>query len=643
MKRSIGVCYYPEQWPEIHWENDIRKMKSLGISWIRIGEFSWSQIEPKPYHYDFNLLDQIIEIIGRYELKVVLGTPTAAPPAWLIDLYPGMLPMDQFGVIRQFGSRRHYNFCSEDFIIHCEALVRKLAKRYGKNPHLGAWQIDNEYGCHDTVTSYDPETLKTYQKWLEKKFSSKLPQTIKPIDKLNKSWGNDFWSMNYMSFDQIGFPINSVTEPNPSHLASFLMFASDRVRKFNSRQVKIIKHYSDYPVTHNFMGKVIDFDHFKIGQDLDFASWDSYPLGFLEDRVTSSQAHKKSFSRQGDPDFQAFHHDLYRAVGNNRWWVMEQQPGGVNWAPYNPTPFPGAVRLWTWEAFAHGAEVVSFFRWRQARSGQEQLHSGLLSPFGMEMPVLEEIREVISELKSAPNVSISNSEIGVIFDYQAALNWKVQPHGKDNNYFDLVFDFYRCLRKLGQSIDFISPNNSNLNRYKVIIIPGAMHMDDQLICKLRKYSQTILLGPRSACRDENLNLTEVTSFFPDFDLRIMASETFRADSPVRLENGGFFVKYRELIVTQEKVLLKTESGDPALIECGKIKYLAGWPDESCLFKILKELFKEESLSFKVMPEGVRERRSGSETFLLNYNDFSVSFDGVFIPPAGVVRQKVKKV
>ena len=179
-------------------------------------------------------------------------------------------------------------------------------------------------------------------------------------------------------------------------------------------------------------------------------------------------------------------------------------------------------------------------------------------------------------------------------------------------------------------------------RYKVIIIPGAMHMDDQLICKLRKYSQTILLGPRSACRDENFNLTEVTSFFPDFDLRIMASETFRADSPVRLENGGFFIKYRELIDTQEKVLLKTESGDPALIECGKIKYLAGWPDESCLFKILKELFKEESLSFKVMPEGVRERRSGSETFLLNYNDFSVSFDGVFIPPAGVVAKKSKR-
>ncbi len=56
---------------------------------------------------------------------------------------------------------------------------------------------------------------------------------------------------------------------------------------------------------------------------------------------------------------------------------MEQQPGPVNWAPWNPVPKPGMVRLWTWEALAHGAEVVSYFRWRQAPFAQEQFHAGL--------------------------------------------------------------------------------------------------------------------------------------------------------------------------------------------------------------------------------------------------------------------------
>ncbi|MEK9978550.1 MAG: beta-galactosidase, partial [Paracoccaceae bacterium] len=135
----------------------------------------------------------------------------------------------------------------------------------------------------------------------------------------------------------------------------------------------IIQHA---PIAHNYRGRITDFDHYKVGDDLDIASWDSYPLGFLEDRVGADVAHQKHYARQGDPDFQAFHHDLYRTVGKGRWWVMEQQPGPVNWAPFNPDPLPGMVRLWTWEAFAHGAEAVCYFRWRQAPMSQEQMHAG---------------------------------------------------------------------------------------------------------------------------------------------------------------------------------------------------------------------------------------------------------------------------
>ena len=66
------------------------------------------------------------------------------------------------------------------------------------------------------------------------------------------------------------------------------------------------------------MGRSTEFDHFDLAKDLDFSSWDSYPLGFLEDRVTTSEDKKRKFSRQGDPDFQAFHHDLYREAISSR-------------------------------------------------------------------------------------------------------------------------------------------------------------------------------------------------------------------------------------------------------------------------------------------------------------------------------------
>ncbi len=641
MKRCLGVCYYPEQWPRGNWVKDAQGMKMAGISRVRIAEFAWAKIEPEPYTYNFDWLDEIIDIIGNEKLKIILGTPTAAPPRWMIDLYPDMLPVNQLGLPRQFGSRRHYCFSHERFIQHCEGLVQIMAKRYGRNPYLCAWQIDNEYGCHDTLLSYSSSALKGYQEWLEERFSVDMAKDKDPIKILNKAWGNDFWSMNYERFDQIGFPINCVTEPNPAHSLSFLEYCSQKVIEFNRRQASKIREHSSFPITHNFMGKITDFDHFKVGQDLDFASWDSYPLGFLEDRISAKNSVKEAFSRQGDPDFQAFHHDLYRAVGDGRWWVMEQQPGSVNWAPYNPMPLQGMVRLWTWEAFAHGAEVVSFFRWRQSKSAQEQLHGGLLSPTGKRMPVLNEIEKVAEEIELAPEIEIGQAQIGIIFDYPANNYWKIQPHGDGNSYFDLVFDFYRCLRKLGQSIDFISPNDEDLDGYKLLVVPGTMFIDEKLVEKIKCFSHTVLIGPRAGCRDQNFNFESFNSFFPDFDLNVLVSETFRVNTPIALSTEGYFIRYRELVETSNKILAETEFGDPALIGNGRIQYIAGWPDETALRSILLKIFEEEQLTPIVMPEGIRERRNINERFFFNYNSFEVDFEGFKIPPAGVVRQIIK--
>ena len=147
--------------------------------------------------------------------------------------------------------------------------------------------------------------------------------------------------MEYSAFDQIDLPNLTVTEANPAHQLSFRRFSSDQVVAFNRLQVDILRKFTRAPIAHNYMGRITDFDHYKVGDDLDIASWDSYPLGFLEDRVGADVMHQKRYARQGDPDFQAFHHDLYRTVGKGRWWVMEQQPGPVNWAPFNPDPLRG--------------------------------------------------------------------------------------------------------------------------------------------------------------------------------------------------------------------------------------------------------------------------------------------------------------
>ena len=109
----LGVCYYPEHWPEEWWARDAQRMVELGIRYVRIGEFAWSRLEPSRGHFTWDWLDRAMEVLADAGLKIVLGTPTATPPKWLMDEHPDIAPVDIDGKPRGFGSRRHYTFSSE--------------------------------------------------------------------------------------------------------------------------------------------------------------------------------------------------------------------------------------------------------------------------------------------------------------------------------------------------------------------------------------------------------------------------------------------------------------------------------------------------------------------------------------------------
>jgi beta-galactosidase len=638
MKRELGTCYYPEHWPEEIWANDAKRMAAAGLTWVRIGEFSWNKIEPAPENYDWQWLDNAIQILGEAGLKVVLGTPTATPPRWMLDRHPDMLAVDAEGRPRKFGSRRHYCFSHEGYRRECARIVTALAERYGKNNYVAAWQTDNEYGCHDTAISYSNTALMAFRQWLRMTYPGDQGINGGDIKQLNTAWGNVFWSMEYSDFDQIDLPNLTVTEPNPSHLLAFRRFSSHQVVTFNRLQCIIIRQYSNAPITHNFMGRITEFDHFHLGEDLDIASWDSYPLGFLEDRVNADNAHKRHFSRQGDPHFQAFHHDLYRAVGKGRWWVMEQQPGPVNWAHYNPAPMPGMVRLWTWEAFAHGAEVISYFRWRQVPFAQEQLHSGLLRPDGVDAPGLAEICQVAGEIKAAPDVTSANAPIAILFDYDAASAWSIQPHGHKLDYFDLIFDTYRAMRSLGLSIDILPASTRDFTDYEVIAAPGMMHMPSDLKNALRQSGKHVLLGPRSAARNGDMAIPiPLPPDFPDLDLTVSFVESLRPDITVKLENGGCFIHYREEICGSASIVERTADGQPAIMEQNGISYLGGWPDPVAMKRIIKRICDNADVATRDLPDGVGVRATQTEEFWFNYNTTPQKIGELILQPISVSR------
>ncbi|MCT8158908.1 beta-galactosidase [Pseudoruegeria sp. SHC-113] len=628
MKRTLGVCYYPEHWPETQWAEDAARMAEAGLSWVRIGEFAWSRLEPTPGDLQFDWLDRAIDVLGAAGLKVILGTPTATPPRWMLAKHPDMLAVDEQGRPRGFGSRRHYCFSHEGFRAECRRIVTLLAERYGKNPHVQAWQTDNEYGCHDTVLSYSDSALAAFRNWLSQKYQSP--------DALNRAWGNVFWSMDYASFDEIGLPNLTVTEPNPSHVLAFRRFSSDMVVEFNRLQTEILRKHTDAPLIHNYMGRITEFDHYDVGADLDVASWDSYPIGFLSDRLEGTPEHKARFLRQGDPDMQAFHHDLYRSVGKGRWWIMEQQPGPVNWAPYNPAPLPGMMRLWAWEAFAHGAETVCYFRWRQAPFAQEQMHAGLLRPDSVPSPALGDAAQVAAEIEAMPEVGTAQAQVALLFDYTSAWAWDTQPQGADFDYFRLTFAFYRALRRAGLSVDILPPSARDFTGYKLVLAPGMMTVDPELLEALQAVDGAALIGPRSNTKTPELAIpVPLGPNLPGMDATIAFTESLPPTSAVALEGGGAFRHWFEQIEGAAEVLRRTEDGRPAVLKAGALRYLAGWPCDDTLFAMVIEACAEQGIQTVDLPDGLRLRDTATHRFYINYAPEALSHGGVTVPAAGV--------
>ena len=620
---TLGVCYYPEHWPEIDWAADAEKMVACGLDYVRIAEFAWSRFEISRDQFNFDWLDRAIETLGNAGLKIIMCTPTATPPKWLVDEMPDMVAVDANGAPRKWGSRRHYDFSHPGYRKECIRITEVLAKRYGDNPHVVAWQTDNEYGCHDTILSYSPAAKTGFQDWLAQKYQSP--------DALNRAWGNVFWSMEVGNFDEVELPNLTVTEPNPSHVLDFRRYSSDQVVTFNKLQTDILRRYSEgRDLVHNFMGKFLEFDHFDVSADLDVASWDSYPLGNLE-RFGKDDAWKNWYLRAGDPDFQAFHHDLYRGCGKGRMWVMEQQPGPVNWADWNPDPHPGMVRLWSHEAFAHGAEVVSYFRWRQAPFAQEQFHAALNRPDGTSDRAYDEAKQVAEELKNlAPDLDAGNSTspVALIFDYPSQWATEIQPQGADYDGFQEVLRWYSALRRLGQNIDIVSTDDQ-LDDYDLIVVPHLLMPTAQFVEKLQGLSAAVLIGPRGGSRTcshqipENLGPGEFQQLIP---IRVLRTESLRPGVVLPAADIGGVVKWSEQLEIGEGVntLISTRDDQPLLVTKGNVSYVAGIADDPLLDQIVNLMVKQAGLSSLETGDDLRIRDRGNLRFVVNYGPKSVN-------------------
>lgn len=624
-KIVYGGDYNPEQWPEEIWADDMRLLKEANIDIVTLNVFSWAALQPSEETYDFSKLDKIMEMVRDNGLQVCLATSTGAHPAWMAKKYPDILRTEFNGLKQKFGGR--HNSCpnSPTYEKYSVRLAQKIAERYRDYNNIVAWHISNEFGGE----CYCENCEKAFRVWLKKKYQT--------IENVNRAWNTAFWGHTFYDWDEIVLP-NLLSEHFEQDRSQFQGITVD-YKRFNSesilecykREYDALKAITpDIPITTNLMGFYKPLDYKMWAKYMDVVSWDNYP------------------SNEDSPAQIAMSHDLMRGInGGEPFLLMEQTPSVTNWLPYNALKRPGVMRLWSYQAVAHGSDSVMFFQMRRTVGACEKLHGAVIDHVGTnETRVFREVKALGAELKE-----LGEQTLGAVTDAKAAIYfdwdnwWAIECSAGPNcdlKYKDEIYNYYQALYKLNIPVDIVGPED-DLGKYQLLIAP-ILYMTktgyDEKIRTFVKNGGTFVTTFFSGIADEHDLI--VTGGYPGKLRDIMGIWVEESDAlpsgaenhftyrgkayPAKLlcdlshlEGAEALSVYEEDFYAQMPAITKNQFGD------GRAYYVATRSNEEFYQTLMADICEECGVESLLAPQEnlevtMRRNENGRFLFLLNHAD-----------------------
>jgi beta-galactosidase len=475
-KLLLGVDYYPDQTPESLWEEDARMIAETGLTNVRVAEFAWSLMEPSEGKFEFAWLRRSIEILRKRGIDVILGTPSAAPPPWLTAKYPEVLMVNDQGMTVYAGGRRFTCPTNKVYRRLSLTIATEMARTFVDTPGVIGWQIDNEFTLQRWGRCYCKFCRAGFQDWLRSKYGS--------LDSINSKWGTAFWSQVYTEFSQIPVPLPSNGDPNPGLALDYDRYQSFANSSFLEEQLVMLrktcpKHF----VTTNNIGAPFDtLNMHELYKNLDFVSHDNYP-GF-------AQTHLPESSPEMVATIISLGHDSMRGVKDGRpFMIMEEQSGKAGQTFFSPQPHKGQLRLWTYQAVAHGAMGVNYFRWDTANFGAEEYWHGMLNHDRSKSIGFDEIQQTVKELKTLGHEVLHSAyaaETALFFDLDSAWALAVQPGNNKLTYRSHLISWYAAIAGAHVGTDVIHAE-ADLSRYRAVFAPLQYVVSEREAANIRKF------------------------------------------------------------------------------------------------------------------------------------------------------------
>lgn len=591
-----GVAYYDEYMPYDRLDKDIKMMKDAGINVVRIAESTWSTEEPQDNVFDFSHIDRVLDAMHKAELKVIIGTPTYAVPAWLVKKYPEILATTQMGK-NQYGARQNMDITNQDYLFHAERIIRKIMEHVKEHPAIIGYQVDNETKHYGTAGK---NVQAQFVQYMKKKF--------KTTEAINKAFGLDYWSNRINSWDEFPSMVGTI---NAGLKSEFSKFQRSLVTDFLSWQAAIVREYKkpEQFVTQNFdfdwrgysYGIQGDVDHFAAAKAMDIAGVDIYHP--TQDYLTGTEI--------------SFGGDMARSMKNGQnYLVVETQAQGFpQWVPYS-----GQLRLQAFSHVASGANMLTYWHWHSIHNSAETYWKGLLShdfqsntTYNEAVTIGVDFKKIGSKIASLKKTN----EVAVFFsnEAQTAFNIFSFGWGAKEQYNDVLRPMYDALYKMNVGVDFIDPSSLNIEKYKLIIVPALYAAPDSLLQKLNAYVKNgghIIYTFKSGFSNENVTVRNTIqpgiineAAGVNYSQFVIPENVSLKDDPFQVGNDKNKIKYwMELLTpTTAKVLAKYDhpqwNNYAAVTQNsygkGMVTYIGCMPGDSVMEKILEGSLKQAGL------------------------------------------------